>query len=69
MLYKNFEIIVKQAHGHTKWAKILWTALNDKTIELTKDNIPCWAWCMLTFQLPVIIDNYIKAEKELSDFP
>ena len=62
--YKTFKKWVMNKHKDDKYAKILYADCSNLSV-IKEENIPCWCWCLLTYQWPIIAQNYIKAVESL----
>ena len=62
MNYTAFKQLVIARHGNAAFALALWRNCSNHD-EVRTEDIPSYAWCMLTYGLPLAVEAYIKAEQ------
>ena len=67
--YRSLLKACREKHGHTRFARFLWgdcQAENKSDYSFSPEEIPCGVACMLRYDLPVAIGDYLTFEKKWS---
>jgi|CXWL01.1.fsa_nt_gi hypothetical protein len=60
--FQQFEQLVEQAHGHSKYAKALWGRGFIEQIPNPKImDIPSPVWCFIAFEKDIAVLNHLTA--------